>query len=238
MKTITAAENGPHRFQRSGLWDTAGHAATRARRRLAERPLRKRKFTPAETAFADQVIAHFRAGVLPNCDDGATLRLLLAKLLHCDPLRLTKKYAGPHQLGKTTFKRRGNLAEPARVELYQLERDFYESIGLPVDAGAAPAPFEPPAAPTPAEPPAAPTPAAPTPAEPTPDDGPMPGPPANDDHMDLRAQVDNLCAQVDNLRAQLDHLIINDFGAYTHVRNTCSDMFAGVERRHHEYAEL
>ena len=34
------------------------------------------------------------------------------------------------------------------------------------------------------------------------------------------------------------HLIINDFGAYTHVRNTCSDMFAGVERRYHEYAEL
>ena len=66
----------------------------------------------------------------------------------------------------------------------------------------------------------------------------MPGPPANDDHMDLRAQVDNLCAQVDNLRAQLDHLIINDFGAYTHVRNTYSDMFAGVERRADEYAEL
>ena len=91
----------------------------------------------------------------------------------------------------------------------------------------------------PAEPPAAPTPAAPTPAEPTPDDGPMPGPPANDDHMDdLRAQVDNLCAQVDTLRAQLDHLIINDRGAYTHVRNTYSDMFAGVERRYDEYTEL
>ena len=85
---------------------------------------------------------------------------------------------------------------------------------------------------------AAPKGAASTPAEPTPDDGPMPGPPANDDHMDLRAHVDNLCAQVDNLRAQLDHLIINDFGAYTHVRNTCSGMFAGVERRYHEYAEL
>ncbi len=227
-----------------------------ARRRLTEMPLRVGQWPQAEEAFTNQVIAHFSAGVLPNCDNGATLRSLLAGLLHCSPVRITKKFQGSGAIGRSPFWRRDNLLEPARVELYQLERDFYESIGLAVDGGAAPAPapapppthrygtrarrtaLAPAAAPTPAKPPAAPTPAAPTPAEPTPDDGPMPGPPANDDHMDLRAQVDNLYAQVDTLRAQLDDLIINDYGAYTHVRNTFSDMFAGVERRYDEYAAL
>ena len=36
-------------------------------------PLRTGQWTQAEIAFANQVIAHFHAGVLPNCDNGATL---------------------------------------------------------------------------------------------------------------------------------------------------------------------
>ena len=62
-------------------------------------PLRTGQWTQAEIAFANQVIAHFHAGVLPNCDNGATLRALLAELLHCSPMRISKKFAGDGAIG-------------------------------------------------------------------------------------------------------------------------------------------
>ena len=71
-------------------------------------PLRTGQWTPAEIAFANQVIAHFHAGVLPNCDNGATLRALLAELLHCSPMRISKKFAGTARSGS------GPLLAPAR----------------------------------------------------------------------------------------------------------------------------
>ena len=91
-------------------------------------PLRTGQWTQAEIAFANQVIAHFHAGVLPNCDNGATLRALLAELLHCSPMRISKKFAGDGAIGKRTFTRSGALADAARAELYRLEKAFHESI--------------------------------------------------------------------------------------------------------------
>jgi len=83
-------------------------------------PLRTGQWTQAEIAFANQVIAHFHAGVLPNCDNGATLRALLAELLHCSPMRISKKFAGDGAIGKRTFTRSGALADAAGAELYRL----------------------------------------------------------------------------------------------------------------------
>jgi hypothetical protein len=35
--------------------------------------------------------------------DGGTLRNILAKLLNCDPMRITKKFTGNSSIGKRTF---------------------------------------------------------------------------------------------------------------------------------------
>ena len=57
---------------------------------------------PEEEAYSTAVIRHFRAGLL-RLPDGLTLRGYLAEKLNCDPMRITKKYAGAACLGKRTF---------------------------------------------------------------------------------------------------------------------------------------
>ena len=52
-----------------------------------------------ETAYADRLILHFEAGLLP-LENGATLRAFLSKKLNCDPMRISKKFAGAKCLGK------------------------------------------------------------------------------------------------------------------------------------------
>ena len=58
-----------------------------------------------ETAYADRLILHFEAGLLP-LENGATLRAFLSKKLNCDPMRISKKFAGARCLGKQIFLRR------------------------------------------------------------------------------------------------------------------------------------
>ena len=57
---------------------------------------------PEEEAYSTAVIRHFRSGLL-RIEDGMTLRGFLAEKLNCDPMRITKKYAGAACLGKRTF---------------------------------------------------------------------------------------------------------------------------------------
>lgn len=66
-------------------------------------PLRTGQWTVAEMAFANKVIEYFDKGSLPNCTNGTTLRALLADILHCSPMRISKKYAGDGAIGKRTF---------------------------------------------------------------------------------------------------------------------------------------
>lgn len=75
------------------------------------------------------MIQHFRAGIL-RLPDGMTLRGYLAARLNCDPMRITKKYAGASCLGKRTFSfcERSILSvgdiEMANVQLKHLEERF------------------------------------------------------------------------------------------------------------------
>lgn len=65
-------------------------------------PLRKGKWTPEEEAFTTCIINDFTKGFLPLAP-GTTLRSYLSEKLNCDPMRITKKFAGASCIGKQVF---------------------------------------------------------------------------------------------------------------------------------------
>jgi len=91
-------------------------------------PLRTGQWTQEEIAFAKKVIEFFDRGSLPNCANGTTLRALLADILHCSPMRISKKFAGDIAIGKRTFTKHNIIDRQQMEDLERLERDFHESI--------------------------------------------------------------------------------------------------------------
>jgi len=82
-----------------------------------------------EEEFTTRIIHHFSTGLL-TLPEGATLRSFLADKLNCDPMRITKKFAGASCLGRRVFHLR-NRPQPtyeeiqmARAELDSLEQRF------------------------------------------------------------------------------------------------------------------
>ena len=55
-----------------------------------------------EEEYTSRIIHHFRAGLL-TLPEGMTLRSYLASKLSCDPMRITKKFAGASCLGKRIY---------------------------------------------------------------------------------------------------------------------------------------
>jgi hypothetical protein len=82
-----------------------------------------------EEEYTSRIIHHFSTGIL-TLPEGATLRSYLAEQLNCDPMRITKKYAGASCLGKRIYhlSDRGPATvadiEMAKAELAQLEHRF------------------------------------------------------------------------------------------------------------------
>lgn len=72
---------------------------TRSRAELFQSELRRGKWTKEEETYVEALIDEFRIGVLP-LKDGTTLRNFLSKLLHCDPMRISKKFVGAQCVGK------------------------------------------------------------------------------------------------------------------------------------------
>jgi len=70
-----------------------------------EGDVRRGKWTAEEQAYADRLVRDFEAGLLP-LENGATLRAYLSRKLNCDPMRISKKFAGNKCLGKQVFQRR------------------------------------------------------------------------------------------------------------------------------------
>lgn len=62
---------------------------------------RKGKWTTEESLYCDRLIEEFKKGNLPLAE-GTTLRTFLAKLLNCDPMRISKKYTGDQCIGKVS----------------------------------------------------------------------------------------------------------------------------------------
>uniref|UniRef100_M4BJ05 RING-type domain-containing protein n=1 Tax=Hyaloperonospora arabidopsidis (strain Emoy2) TaxID=559515 RepID=M4BJ05_HYAAE len=92
--------------------------------------MRKGKWTAEESAYCDRLIEEFKKGNLPLAE-GTTLRTFLSKLLHCDPMRISKKYTGDQCIGKIIFRRREDEVvkddvEAIRKELAELEKTYLE----------------------------------------------------------------------------------------------------------------
>lgn len=65
-------------------------------------PLRRGKWTMEEEAYVARVIQDFNSGFL-SAPPGTTLRSYLSEKLHCDPMRITKKFTGDSCIGKRVF---------------------------------------------------------------------------------------------------------------------------------------
>lgn len=52
------------------------------------------KWTADEDNLANQLVTDFENGSLDDCEDGTTLRSYLARKLNCQPMRISKKFAG------------------------------------------------------------------------------------------------------------------------------------------------
>ena len=94
-------------------------------------PLRTGQWTQAEIAFANQVIQYFHKGNLPGCESGSTLRALLAELLHCSPMRISKKYAGDGAIGKRTFSKSDVLDAKSREALEARAPRLFRAAAAP-----------------------------------------------------------------------------------------------------------
>mmetsp|Transcript_32843 Transcript_32843/g.96850 ORF Transcript_32843/g.96850 Transcript_32843/m.96850 type:complete len:495 (+) Transcript_32843:380-1864(+) len=98
-------------------------------------PLRRGKWTVEEEEYAALVIQMFNAGYLP-APAGTTLRAYLSDKLHCDPMRITKKFTGSSCIGKRVFHPAVRCAEnaaaidSAQEELVSLEKRWRRRLKL------------------------------------------------------------------------------------------------------------
>lgn len=96
-------------------------------------PLRKGKWTIEEEMYTSAIIREFERGML-DCAPGTTLRSYLSEKLHCDPMRITKKFAGDASIGKRVFTPCKHTAETAveiarvRSELHDMARRFLSHL--------------------------------------------------------------------------------------------------------------
>lgn len=97
--------------------------------------MRRGKWTIEEEAYVARVIQDFNSGYL-NAPAGTTLRSYLSDKLHCDPMRITKKFTGDACIGKRVFhpavRCPSNTAaiDKAQAELDALERRWRRRLEM------------------------------------------------------------------------------------------------------------
>eukprot|EP00816_Leptocylindrus_hargravesii_P012336 CAMPEP_0196808182 /NCGR_PEP_ID=MMETSP1362-20130617/8171_1 /TAXON_ID=163516 /ORGANISM="Leptocylindrus danicus, Strain CCMP1856" /LENGTH=546 /DNA_ID=CAMNT_0042182417 /DNA_START=279 /DNA_END=1919 /DNA_ORIENTATION=+ len=95
--------------------------------------LRRGKWTLEEEAYVARVIRDFNSGHLA-APAGTTLRTYLSEKLHCDPMRITKKFTGDACIGKRVFhpavRTAANAAtiDQAQAELETLEKKWRQRL--------------------------------------------------------------------------------------------------------------
>lgn len=102
---------------------------SRLRRKVFTRSVRKGKWTTEEAHYAEQLIVFFKERLL-QVSKGTMLRMFLSEKLHCEPMRITKKFSGKNSIGKQVYSgfQKGEdalrLRQEARNILKPLERNF------------------------------------------------------------------------------------------------------------------
>jgi hypothetical protein len=105
--------------------------------------LRKGKWTDEEEKYAATIIFHFENNLLPLSEQReSTIRLYLGKKLHCDPMRISKKFAGNNSVGKHFFckkledgiKQTAEALEKAKALREKMRLAFIESVEKEVEA--------------------------------------------------------------------------------------------------------
>ena len=78
---------------------------------------RRGKWALEEEEYVSSLILYFDRGLL-HLKEGTTLRSYLAERLNCDPMRITKKFAGAGQLGKRVRACCQNLSKGCLTPLF------------------------------------------------------------------------------------------------------------------------
>mmetsp|Transcript_9094 Transcript_9094/g.9148 ORF Transcript_9094/g.9148 Transcript_9094/m.9148 type:complete len:199 (+) Transcript_9094:111-707(+) len=90
---------------------------------------KKGKWTTLEEEYAKEIILGFKSGEisLPKCDSKTTLRCYIAKRLRCDPMRVSKKFAGLAGLG-LRFRPPAEDVSYKKKEEYSSRLAVYEAL--------------------------------------------------------------------------------------------------------------
>ena len=109
--------------------------------------LRRGKWSVEEELYAEKIIAYFNKGLIPDVATGTTLRTYLSDKLQCDPMRITKKFAGASCIGKQVFQlnpyttpQYSAILKDAENELNLLEQNFHARIGNKITSNIIPRP--------------------------------------------------------------------------------------------------
>ena len=99
--------------------------------------LRKGKWLPAEETYARLIIRDFKRGYLKRAPrSSTTLRAYLSEELRCEPMRITKKFAGDSSIGKHSYvaaaDRDSSEVTHAHKELIDAEKAFKLSCKVAV----------------------------------------------------------------------------------------------------------
>jgi hypothetical protein len=78
---------------------------------------RSGKWTTEEEEYARYLIECFDKGILRGPEKGTSLRSYLAKVLNCDPMRISKKYVGMMRIGKRFYRKCLSFDAEARTEI-------------------------------------------------------------------------------------------------------------------------
>lgn len=98
------------------------------RRTLAPNP----SLAGEEEAYAEKVAELFKTGRVPNCPEGTTMRALLADLLNCAPMRVSKKFSGERAIGAHAASSAKHFSgSRARSEADGIETVLSIALGIP-----------------------------------------------------------------------------------------------------------
>lgn len=114
-----------------------------------QRLWRKGKWTDEEERYTKRLVSAFNQGLLP-LQVGTTLRCFLSDKLNCDPMRISKKFAGSSSIGKQVYApcdpspMTMELMKAAQDELLLLESSFLAKVEVSEKPFMYPTPHQPP----------------------------------------------------------------------------------------------